>query len=225
VDFEGVNIAGNQSAKQRLLTHGLDSVPAVCLGDRCVPGGDLAAIAALLGLDYTPPRILPADQLFAKFTSVLEAATRYFLQAPFDGLAHKSPDRDRPFRDLGRHIALIPVAFISGYDNGIMKSEDFRESNVPDSLSGPDIAAEIESARATLARWWQTSGRHDPMDRVIESYWGMHTLEEVFERETWHSAQHTRQVMMFLEQLRIAPDRPLTAEMLAGLPLPERVWD
>jgi hypothetical protein len=117
------------------------------------------------------------------------------------------------------------VAFISGYDNGIMKSEDFRESNVPDSLSGPDIAAEIESARATLARWWQTSGRHDPMDRVIESYWGMHTLEEVFERETWHSAQHTRQVMMFLEQLRIAPDRPLTAEMLAGLPLPERVWD
>jgi hypothetical protein len=31
--------------------------------------------------------------------------------------------------------------------------------------------------------------------------------------------------MMFLDQLGIAADRPLTAEDLAGLPLPERVWD
>jgi hypothetical protein len=31
--------------------------------------------------------------------------------------------------------------------------------------------------------------------------------------------------MMFLEQLAIPPDGPLTADDLAGLPLPERVWD
>ncbi|HLF78726.1 MAG TPA: DinB family protein [Dehalococcoidia bacterium] len=200
-------------------------MPAVCLGDRCVPGGDLGAIAELLSLDYTAPRVLPSDQLFTKFTAVLDAASRFFLQAPFEGLAYKSPDRDRPFRNLGWHITLIPRAFVIAYDTGVFDSRSFREANVSPLLTGADIAAELKRSQAVLREWWQTSGGEDPMDRVIESYWGMHTLEEVFERETWHSAQHTRQVMMFLEQLRIAPDGPLTSELLAGLPMPERVWD
>ena len=76
----------------------------------------------------------------------------------------------------------------------------FREENVPATLSG-DTAAEMhEDGGADLA-WWQTSGREDPMDRVIESYWGNHTLHEVMEREVWHTTQHTRQLMMFLTQL------------------------
>ena len=75
------------------------------------------------------------------------------------------------------------------------------------------------------AEWWDRAGFEDPLDRVIETYWGAHTLLEALERETWHAAQHARQVMMFLEQLGIAADRPLTGEDLAGLPLPEQVWD
>jgi chorismate mutase len=47
-----VNIAGNPAAKVRLQAHGFDSVPAVCLDDDCVPGGDLPAIATLLSLEY-----------------------------------------------------------------------------------------------------------------------------------------------------------------------------
>jgi hypothetical protein len=31
--------------------------------------------------------------------------------------------------------------------------------------------------------------------------------------------------MMFLRQLEVEPDQPLTAEDLAGLPLPDGVWD
>ncbi len=42
---------------------------------------------------------------------------------------------------------------------------------------------------------------------------------------TWHAAQHVRQVMMVLDGPDIAPERPLTAADLAGLPLPEQVWD
>jgi len=45
------------------------------------------------------------------------------------------------------------------------------------------------------------------------------------ERSTWHSAQHVRQLAMVVENLGIAPDRPLTAKETAGLPLPEKVWD
>ena len=95
----------------------------------------------------------------------------------------------------------------------------------PRTLTGADIAEELRAYPGSLEDWWEIGGHEDPLDRVIESYWGNHTLHEVFERETWHTAQHTRQVMMFLEQLGIAPDAPLTADDLAGLPLPERVWD
>jgi hypothetical protein len=47
----------------------------------------------------------------------------------------------------------------------------------------------------------------------------------VLERTVWHPAQHTRQLMLVLESLGIAPERPLGAADLAGLPLPEKAWD
>jgi hypothetical protein len=47
----------------------------------------------------------------------------------------------------------------------------------------------------------------------------------VLERTTWHPTQHTRQLTLILETLKIKPDRPLTAADLAGLPLPDKAWD
>ena len=220
-----MNIAGNPDGQARLTGHGLDAVPAVCRGDSCVPGGDLEAIARLLELDYDAPNTLTPAELFDRFLLVLDAAKRYMLQAHFDGLSIKSPDRDRSFRELCRHITLIPSAFVTAYDTGLFPRELFNEVDVPVTLTGAALARELEASKGGLASWWQTSGSEDPFDRVIETYWGAHSLHEAFERETWHVAQHTRQVMMFLEMLGLAPDRPLTAGDLAGLPLPEGVWD
>jgi len=42
---------------------------------------------------------------------------------------------------------------------------------------------------------------------------------------TWHSAQHARQMIAVLERLGLEPDVRLTSEDLAGLPLPERIWE
>jgi hypothetical protein len=50
-------------------------------------------------------------------------------------------------------------------------------------------------------------------------------MHQVFERSTWHSAQHARQLVALLERFGIKPERPLTSEELAGLPLPERLWE
>jgi hypothetical protein len=50
----------------------------------------------------------------------------------------------------------------------------------------------------------------------------MHVL---FERCTWHSAQHVRQLIHLLERFNVEPDRRLTPEDLAGLPLPERLFE
>jgi hypothetical protein len=50
----------------------------------------------------------------------------------------------------------------------------------------------------------------------------MHML---LERSTWHSAQHSRQLIAVLERFGIEPDGRLTPQDLAGLPLPERLWE
>jgi hypothetical protein len=47
----------------------------------------------------------------------------------------------------------------------------------------------------------------------------------LFERSTWHSAQHARQLLAVLDRLGIEPDGRLTKEDLAGLPLPERLFE
>jgi uncharacterized damage-inducible protein DinB len=225
VQFEPVNVAGDAVAQSRLTAHGLDSVPAVCLDDECVPGGDLGAIARLLRLDYEPPVTLTPSQLFEKWMLVLDAVQRYLRQAPFAGLSHKSPDRDRTFRELGWHIVLIPRAFVTAYDTDEFPNSLFAEKDVPVGLTGDDIVAAAAESQRMVEVWWRDAGSQDPLDRVLETYWGAHTLLESFEREVWHTAQHTRQVLMFLRQLGVEPNTPLTADDLAGLPLPEGVWD
>jgi hypothetical protein len=50
-------------------------------------------------------------------------------------------------------------------------------------------------------------------------------MHQLFERSTLHSAQHTRQMIAILERFGIEPAGRLSADNLAGLPLPERVWD
>jgi hypothetical protein len=50
-------------------------------------------------------------------------------------------------------------------------------------------------------------------------------MHQLFERSTWLSAQHTRQLIAVLERFDIEPNRRLSAEDLAGLPLPEGLWE
>jgi len=50
-------------------------------------------------------------------------------------------------------------------------------------------------------------------------------MHVVFERSTWHSAQHARQLIDVLERMGIEPNGRLTAQDLAGLPLPERLFE
>ncbi len=201
-------------------------MPIVCSGDRCVPGGDLKAIADLIGFEYDPPVMLTPEQLSVRWDHILEAACRYIRQIPDGGLAVKSPDRDRSLLDLCFHVVHIGRTFLIAYDEDVRESWRGIQMRAPEDVQTVEaLAAYGEGTRVLLREWWERAGQYDPMDRVLETYWGAHSLHEVMERETWHTTQHTRQVMMFLGMLKVEPDRPLAADDLAGLPLPERVWD
>src|SRR5690606_17827609 len=87
-----------------------------------------------------------------------------------------------------------------------------------------DIASFGGEVRRRVAAWRDGLAERSG-SAPVETYYGRQPMHEVLERTTWHCAQHARQVMALLEQLGIAPDRPLGPAELQGLPLPAKLWD
>ena len=91
-------------------------------------------------------------------------------------------------------------------------------------LTAEEIARYADDVITRLERWWASledrSGR-----QPVKTYMGEQPMHALFERSAWHSAQHARQLMALLERYGIAPEGPLTRKDLAGLPLPERLWE
>lgn len=208
-----------------MLTAAGMGIPTVHRGDRFVSGMDLKSVAELVGVEYEEREMLPPGELVRRIDIVMSALARYLLQVTPEGLQMKSPDRDRSLKDLGYHAGHVAHAFLHAYETDEFDASRFY-GNAPEGVeTSQDLAAHALATSDAVLQWWENAGQYDPLDRVVETYWGARTLHEVLEREAWHGAQHTRQVMMFLEKLNLTPNVPLTAEDLAGLPIPEGVWN
>ena len=91
-------------------------------------------------------------------------------------------------------------------------------------LPGEEIARYGDTVIARLQQWWD--GLADKSCRQkVKTFFGMQPIHMLYERSTWHSAQHARQLAAVLERFGIEPNGRLTAADLAGLPLPERLWE
>jgi glutaredoxin len=221
-DFESINLADDPDRMAKLDRIGV-SAPAVAVGESGVQGLDLVGIAELIGYDYDPPEMLSPSALKAKYDTVIAALIRFTGQLTDTQLDYRSPDNNRSLRFLIAHAASIMRYFVDACDQ-----ERFDNSGRPPAgLSATGTCAELRDFGAgtagLLSAWWDTYGFDDPFDRVLETSWGHRTLQEVFERAVWHTAQHTRQMMDWMETLGLSPIDPLTGEDLAGLPLPERL--
>jgi glutaredoxin len=221
-EFESINLADAPDRMVKLDRIGV-SAPAVAVGDRGVQGLDLIGIAELIGYDYDPPEMLSPAALKAKYDNVIAALIRFTGQLTDEQLDYRSPDNNRSLRFLVAHAGSIMRYFVEACDQ-----ERFDNSGRPPAgLSTTGTCAELQAFGADtaglLSAWWETYGFDDPFDRVLETSWGHRTLHEVFERAVWHTAQHTRQMMDWMETLGLSPIDPLTGEDLAGLPLPERL--
>jgi len=90
--------------------------------------------------------------------------------------------------------------------------------------TGDEIARYGEGVIADLRGWWE-GAKNISFTQIVPTSYGEQELHEVFERSTWHSAQHVRQLGAVLERFGIPPEGRLTKEDLQGLPLPERIWE
>lgn len=205
--------------------YGLRKVPVLAKGDRYAFGQMLEPFAKFVGLPVPGADGLSPEQLYRKYQMVFAAGQRYARQFPAERFRERViPHRERVIRTLCYHVFRIGEAFLETW-NGAEYSMKIADNEPPDSMqTGDDIARYGASVWQRYEAWW--SGLDDRnLSRVLKTYYGDTVAHKVFERVTWHSAQHCRQLVAVLERMEIQPDGPLSAANLAGLLLPERLWE
>ena len=213
--------------RERLLKLGVRNVPVVAKGEQFVFGQNLEDVAEFVGLQGTGHTPLPPAELIRKWVLVLRAAQRYMHQIPAERLNERVIDnRDRSIRLMGHHVFRIGEAYLETVIDGV--EYWIQHANVPPKdgtfTTGDEFVRYGDDVIARLQKWWD--GLADKSCRQsLKTYYGMQPMHQLFERSTWHSAQHARQLLAVLDRLGIEPDGRLTKEDLAGLPLPERLWE
>ena len=221
-----IDVLNDAGGRELLLDkYGLRRVPVLAKGDRYAFGQMLDPFAKLAGVPMSgAPRLTPG-QLYDKYALVFAAGQRLARQFPPERLQEKViPHRPRLIRTLCYHVFRIGEAFLETWE-GAEYSLGIADNEPPaDWPSGEEIARYGESVWKRYETWWRDL-EDRALTRVLKTYYGDTVAHLVFERCTWHSAQHCRQLAAVLERQGIEPDRPLTPADLAGLPLPERLWE
>ena len=213
--------------REKLLALGVRNVPVVARGREFVFAQNLEDVAKFVGLEGTGHTRLPPEVLITKWLLVLSAVQRYIRQMPASRIDERVIDnRDRSIRMIGHHVFRIAEAFLeSAADGADYTAEQARaETEAGRTFTSEQTAAYGESVKARLQTWWdQLSDR--TCGQPVSTFFGVHPLHLLFERSTWHCAQHARQLVAVLERFGIEPEGRLSAADLAGLPLPERLWE
>ena len=203
------------------------TVPVLASGDQYIFCQNLEDVAEFVGLQGSGHTALPPTVLMTKWTTVLGAAQRYIRQLPSDRLAERAIDnRDRSLRLLSHHIFRIGEAFLETTIDGV----EYRTNNANISPEDGTCTAAEEIANygdgivERLENWWSQL-EDKSCQQPVKTFYGTPPMHQLFERSTWHSAQHTRQLIAVLDRFGIEPQGRLTAEDLAGLPLPEGLWE
>lgn len=221
-----IDVLNDAGGRELLLNkYGLRKVPVLAKGDKYAFGQMLDPFAKFAGLPMPDADRLSPGQLYKKYEMVFAAAQRYARQFPAGRFRERViPHRERVIRTLCYHVFRIGEAFLETW-NGAEYSVKIADNEPPDSMqNGDDIARYGASVWKQYEAWW--SGLEDgKLSRVLKTYYGDTIAHKVFERVTWHSAQHCRQLVAVMERMDIKPDGPLTADDLAGLPMPERLFE
>ena len=221
-----VDVLNDAGGKELLFEkYGLRKVPVLAKVYKYAFGQMLDPFAKFAGLPMPGADRLSPAELYKKYEMVFAAGERFARQFPAERFRERViPHRERVIRTLCYHVFRIGEAFLETWD-GAEYSVKIADNEPPESMrTGDDVAHYGADVWKRYEAWW--NGLDDrSLSRVLKTYYGDTGAHKVFERVTWHSAQHCRQLAAVLERMGIQPDRPLTPEDLAGLPVPERLWE
>ena len=224
--FESINVLEDENGFRELAALGLKLVPIVARGGDWANGAVFRDVARVAGFEWAGHEMLAPEDMVARIDGILAGARRFAAQIPEEALDTLLPDRPRTYRQLAYHIFNIPDVFLDRVEKDAPYTYEALASILPDAMKTQrDLLDYGAAVRERLNAWWRAAGRETDFAQPGKVYYGEVTLLEVLERTGWHSGQHARQLMLTLEKLGIAPDRPLTGADFAGLPMPEQVWD
>ena len=223
-DLEVIDVINTPGGMEQLKALGVRNVPVVAVGERFTFAQNLQDVAKFLGMTLNREQ-LPASVLVPRYISILQTAQGLVRQVPTERMGEQViPNRPRLIRPVVYHIFRIGEAFLltyagEAYTNGLANREP------PEALkTGAQFAEYGQDVIDRLNAWWLSA--NDPLlQKKLQTYYGEQVAHDVFERTTWHSAQHCRQLAVVLERFGIKPQRPLTPEQMKGLPLPEGLWE
>ena len=220
-----VDVLNDPGGREQLLRLGVRKVPVVAKGDRFVFGQLLEQVARFVGLAGTGQQKLPPEDLVPRYRAILEAAQRLIAQVPDERINERViPNRDRTVRLLCHHMFRIAESFIEAWDGAEYTAEFHGLPPAADIRTARQLVAYGDAVRARFDAWWDRVEDRS-CRKTLATYFGPCPAHDLLERSTWHTAQHCRQLADVLTRFGITPDRPLTPEQLAGLPLPERLYE
>ena len=223
IQYESVNVHGNPQGMAELDALGARSVPVVALAGRYTLAQSLRDVVKFLDLKTKVMDALPPAQLVSKLDIVLAAAVRFTRQFTEAELKSVFRNRNRTVGALAFHVFRIAELGVQASRQIELRFEAF-DDLPPQAWEGEQIAAWGESMRQTVLQWWEEE-QDRSLAYSVPTYYGARAMHEVLERTAWHAAQHTRQLMLILQTHGKTPDRPLCEADLAGLPVPDEVWD
>jgi glutaredoxin/uncharacterized damage-inducible protein DinB len=225
VDYESINVSARPEAMDELRALGVRTVPVVARGRDYVFAQELADVSRFIGKEVAFER-LPASVLVEKWLNVLAAAQRHVVQLPAEHLAERATSgRDRSIRDLAYHVYQVPDAFLRAVQDGVQDLPTVYNAPPPIEVTSAHHIADYGAGVSARLRSWWAEVRDKSCAEQVKTYYGPQPLHHLLERCTWHSAQHARQIIAVLERLGIQPNRPLTAQDYAGLPMPAGLWE
>lgn len=223
VDYVSVDITQEPAAVEELRALGVRSVPVVVRGAAFTFAQSLDDVSAFLGLSARAGARLPPSVLVARWREVLQAARVLVARVPPTHWRHVPVAGGLSLQAIGYHIFRIPVSFLDCVEHG---DEDWvANAMLPPSLDlGPAGLAEFAGeTEARLAGWWAALDDKS-CAWPVRKYDGVHSAHLFLERQTWHSAHHTRQLESALSQLGVDVAGVIDPAIYFGLPMPERVW-
>ncbi len=223
IEFESIDVHNDAKGMTQLNALGARSVPVVALGGRYTLAQSINDVIRFLDLKTRMMEALPPQTLVEKLALVLTAAARLTQQLSEDQLREVFRNRDRMVGAHVYHIIRVAEMGLQAAQQIDLRFEGFNDVP-PENWRRDDLVRWGQDIREQIRTWWRNE-TDTALAYDVPTYYGRRPMHEVLERTTWHAAQHTRQLALILESHGIKPDGPLTPSDLAGLPVPEEVWD
>src|SRR5260221_6071576 len=220
VEFDALDVENDPEAMRQLRALGLSSVPAVVVGERSMTGWNPTRLAELVGFALQEQAGTP-EELLSSLRVILDAALRAVGQVPDDGWERMAPGRQRPLRELARHLFHVVEAGVDADAFGVFPAGQWLIGMDVPTLSGVALLTRYgEAVRAKFQAWYEAV----PPDaarfaRTIDADVGPRSLEQVLQRTRLHSGQHLRQIYAFLGWFGATPVDPLTDDELRKMGL------